>query len=234
MLKTENARNLYKVLDTLGVVTIVVSDGNEKLKPTPQTGYIIWNIPARITCPWRTKDCEQWCYAAESERIYPGCLPARMRNLELTKEDDFVLRMTFTILKRRKYSRKRWIKVRIHESGDFYNRKYLSKWLRIMKNCEGEDIIFYAYTKSFPVFAALGLTQAKIKELYPNFRLRASTDESTPQEMADYIEENGWNTYDCRYELHNEEHVCRCEDCDGCNLCLDDTVRHIVDQIRLK
>ena len=34
--------------------------------------------------------------------------------------------------------------VRIHDSGDFYSRKYLYKWIEIMK--QNPEIRFYAYT----------------------------------------------------------------------------------------
>ena len=40
--------------------------------------------------------------------------------------------------------------VRIHDSGDFYSIKYLSKWVQIAN--DNKDVIFYAYTKSIKFF----------------------------------------------------------------------------------
>jgi hypothetical protein len=66
--------------------------------------------------------------------------------------------------------------VRIHESGDFYNQKYLDKWVEIAKRFP--DIIFTAYTKSLH----LDFTAAKKLK---NFVLFASMDPTTPKFMKE-------------------------------------------------
>jgi hypothetical protein len=40
--------------------------------------------------------------------------------------------------------------IRIHDSGDFYNREYVTKWLKIIDSLP--NVKFYAYTKSYDLF----------------------------------------------------------------------------------
>ena len=113
---------------------ITLSHGNKKLVSHENNALLIWNLPAVITCPYRTAHCEGLCYAKKSETAYPETLPARMRNLEISKNPDFVERMIFTIKTElsRPSNKNRKIVFRIHESGDFYNMTYVKKWLEIM------------------------------------------------------------------------------------------------------
>ena len=118
---------------------IKVSFGNRKLPKNT----LIFNIPARATCPGRTALCSTACYALKAERLYKAVLPARQGNFEATREPYFALNMIEIII-----NYKHQIKqVRIHESGDFYNQKYLENWYTIARDFPG--LIFYAYTKSF-------------------------------------------------------------------------------------
>jgi hypothetical protein len=72
-------------------------NGNMKLKNTEKTRFIIWNIPAVVTCPYKTEQCEKSCYARKAERVYPDVLPARRINLKRSLHADFVENMIFTI-----------------------------------------------------------------------------------------------------------------------------------------
>jgi len=113
----------------------MISKGNRKLDKS----IGIFNLPSGMTCPGAGK-CREICYAKKAERMYPGCLPCRMRNFNETRDDDFAKDMISQI-KRAK------VKVfRIHESGDFYDQVYLDKWIEVAK--EMGDVKFYAYTKS--------------------------------------------------------------------------------------
>lgn len=219
MLKTTKAKLLLKRLEALGYEPFNMSDRNKKLVPNGTTAYAIWNIPAIETCPFRTRDCEKFCYARKAEIAYPDCLPSRRRNYDASLRDDFVNRMTLTLLKRRKGCRKARLIVRIHESGDFYNADYVGKWLRIMENCKGEDIVFIAYTKSFPFFDGV--------ELPENFSLRASLDQSSTNVMADIVERNDWNTYRVVEKFFGKTAKCRCEDCATCNMCISRNIKSI-------
>jgi hypothetical protein len=46
---------------------------------------------------------------------------------------------------------------RVHSSGDYYNKKYIAKWLEIAK--ENPTKIFYSYTKSIILFKGLELPE---------------------------------------------------------------------------
>lgn len=218
-IKTHEAK--LRTLKTLGYKPFKLSDGNKKLVPNETTAYAIWNIPAIETCPYRTPDCEKFRYARKAEKAYPSCLPSRQRNYDASLRDDFVFRMTLTLLERRKNCRKARLIVRIHESGDFYSADYVGKWLRIMDNCKGEDIAFIAYTKSFPFFDGV--------ELPENFSLRASLDASSRGSMRAIVDHNNWNRYEVvpKSDKSYKGAKCRCEDCATCNMCISLNIKSI-------
>ena len=220
MLNINSNNELIKKLEAFYTV-IRLSDGNKKLVPNETTAYQIWNLPAVTTCPYRTRDCEKFCYARKAERCYPDCLPARERNLEASRRDDFVPRMILTLLKKRKACRKARLIVRVHESGDFYSADYVGKWLRIMRALEGEDIVFIAYTKSFPLFDGV--------ELPSNLSLRASLDLSSSSEAREAVERNNWNRYEvvAKFAETYKGAKCRCEDCATCNMCISLKIKNI-------
>lgn len=116
---------------------MILQKGNRKLPNTT----LIFNLPAGKTCPASTEDCRKWCYAKKAERIYPQVLPHRERNLDLTKDKEFVNIITQDLA-----TINNWDTVRIHESGDFYNPSYHNNWFKIANNFP--DKIFYAYTKT--------------------------------------------------------------------------------------
>ena len=72
-------------------------NGNKKLINTDTVRFMIWNIPAVVTCPFATEHCKHFCYARKAERVYPQVLPAREKNLEESKSEDFVANMIYTI-----------------------------------------------------------------------------------------------------------------------------------------
>jgi hypothetical protein len=45
--------------------------------------------------------------------------------------------------------------IRIHDSGDFYSREYLQKWITIAN--DNPNVNFYAYSKSLPYFKDITL-----------------------------------------------------------------------------
>ena len=213
MLKLEKNREAVASAIVARIEFIEVSRKNRKLVPSEDVDFIIWNLPAVMTCPFRTPSCEKACYARKAERAYPQVLPSRMRNLEISKRDDFVLRMTLTILYIRWKSKKKWLIVRIHESGDFYNKEYAEKWLEIARLCKGENIKFICYTKSFPYFDGVKLPK--------NFSLRASLWDDTRESMREMAIENNWNIYTAvdHFETGDKFTRCRCKDCATCEKC---------------
>ena len=131
---------------------------NKKLIPNEQTKFMIWSIPAIITCPGRCAACEKCCYAVKSEKAYPDVLPSRARNYEFSMRDDFVEIMAAYITKacsHYKYRNAKRIVFRIHESGDFYSQAYYNKWIEIARRCSDiKNLVFMAYTKSIDFVAA--------------------------------------------------------------------------------
>jgi len=152
--RTFTTQNGYTLTGSanIGTYTITVSNGNKKLVSDHNVRYIVWNIPAVVTCPFRTAHCEASCYARKAERNYPDCLPCRYSNLDASKEKEFINNMIMLIediLKRPSYKAAKKIVYRIHESGDFYSQEYFNKWLKIAEHFQdNKKLVFVAYTKS--------------------------------------------------------------------------------------
>jgi Gene product 88 len=145
---------------------------------------LIFSLPAGKTCPGalycksfavvdangkRTiKDGEHTefrCFAASSEVQYDAVFYSRARNFQLVvnamRDDSLVNLINESIQSHRT---KRVSKVRIHESGDFFNHHYLDAWLEVARL--NPDLKFYCYSKSLDLFMG--------KILPNNFYLTAS------------------------------------------------------------
>lgn len=122
---------------------------NSKIKKMTGVRTFNWGIPA-----FRSKDnfntcpsagiCAKGCYAKQGTYIWSNVSQAFENRLILSKSNQFIDTINAE-LKRRKVER-----LRIHDSGDFYNVRYTSKWLDIIKN--NPHIQFYAYTKMVTMF----------------------------------------------------------------------------------
>jgi hypothetical protein len=156
------------------------SKGNSKL--TKDT--LIFNLPAGKTCPGADKclstavadqngkrrivdgpNTEFRCFAASSEVQYDGVYLNRKNNLDaiidaLAAGDcvDLINSELHNALTRK------ITKVRIHESGDFFNAAYLRAWVTVAEN--NPNLKFYCYSKNLPLFLNLTLPD--------NFYLTAS------------------------------------------------------------
>ena len=51
--------------------------------------------------------------------------------------------------------RKRVDYLRVHDSGDYYSRAYIAKWIEIARR--NPNVKFYSYTKSIPLFKEIDL-----------------------------------------------------------------------------
>ena len=193
---------------------IYISHGNIKVKAN------VFNLPSIQTCATKLL-CHHFCYSRKAERQYPAVLPSRKLNLEASKQKDFTEEI-IKILKTRKNK-----VVRIHESGDFYVKKYVLKWYQIMKLLP--SYVFYAYTKQFDIF-----TPDVIKKKPSNFTLIASMEE----DKGDYPEDNtkqylakGFDKVsyisakdtNCDSQIDKE---IKC--CVGCNKCYDKDTDEII------
>tara|TARA_R110000744_G_scaffold251377_3_gene367327 strand:- start:995 stop:1600 length:606 start_codon:yes stop_codon:yes gene_type:complete len=119
---------------------------NTKLKKTSKKmGLRVFNfgIPAyksasgKLTCPMAS-ECVKFCYARKGAYIWSNVKPAFEKRYQLSKTDEFVDIMKAEILK------KKVDYVRVHDSGDFYSKKYLDKWLQIARDLP--NVRFYTYT----------------------------------------------------------------------------------------
>jgi hypothetical protein len=91
-------------------------------------------------------DCLNYCYINKGFYLIPAVQAKHEKNYDYSKQDNFIN----MIQKEIDSKRNKITHVRVHSGGDFYNKKYLFKWLEIAKS--NEDIIFYCYTKSIPLF----------------------------------------------------------------------------------
>jgi hypothetical protein len=124
---------------------------NAKMRRSEKHGVRIYNfgIPAFLsstglkTCP-QAKDCVKGCYARQGAYLWGNVKNAYEQRLELTQSPHFESLMTLDINSKLKKSGQ--LVIRIHDSGDFYSREYLEKWLRVIEKFP--QVFFYAYTKS--------------------------------------------------------------------------------------
>lgn len=202
--------------------TYNISFGNRKLVSNDETLFFIWNLPAIKTCPYRTPLCEKCCYATKAERLYKAVLPSREANLEASKSETFIADMILIIEKKLSTMKQKDLVIRIHESGDFYNRAYAEKWLAIATHFVNDSrVTFICYTKSFVYFDGIKLPE--------NFRLRASVWADTKPEQIAIIIRNQWPIYTAVESFTENDTFtqCRCADCATCGKCWDKTVPDI-------
>ncbi len=132
---------------------------NSKLKKTSKVlGLKVFNfgIPAyksitgKLTCPM-ADECIKFCYARKSAYTWSNVKPAFERRYELTKTSDFIVEMNAEIQKRKPQY------VRVHDSGDYYSREYLQKWIEIAK--ANPDVRFYSYTNMVELLKEITLPE---------------------------------------------------------------------------
>ena len=69
--------------------------------------------------------CVKFCYAKKGAYIWSNVKPAFEKRYQLSKTDKFVDAMNAEIRKKKPDY------VRVHDSGDYYSRAYLKKWIDI-------------------------------------------------------------------------------------------------------
>lgn len=213
-------------------------NGNKKLQNNGNIRFIIWNLPAVKTCPFRTAMCEKSCYARKAERVYPQVLPSRERNYIDSLEDDFTENMIYTLeneLKSKKYTGKKVV-FRIHESGDFYSLEYTRKWVEIARHfLDNPQIVFLAYTKSI-IYFGLPSYGTEIPE---NMVVRSSLWADSKPEVVMLTERLNLPIYTALSEQDMETEranghkfaECKCENCATCGLCWNKKARDVICKI---
>jgi len=132
---------------------------NAKMKLSSKNGIDVYNfgIPAfksvtgLITCP-NAKQCATGCYARSGTYRFSNVVNAYEKRLELTQNKNFIEIMVAEIKAKsiQSTSKDRRCIIRIHDSGDFYNERYLNDWIDIIKG--SPNTTFYAYTKMVHLF----------------------------------------------------------------------------------
>ena len=125
---------------------------NGKMKKTSkEMGVRLYNFgitayksaSGKLTCPFADK-CVKYCYAQKGAYSWGNVKPAFEKRYELTKTEEFVDLISDEI------RRKKVDFLRVHDSGDYYSRKYRDKWFTIMNRFP--HVKFYSYTNSIPLF----------------------------------------------------------------------------------
>jgi len=137
----------------------LLSQNSKLAKTSKAIGFKVVNfgIPAykdaqgKVTCPFAnvedvTSPCHM-CYARKGAYIWPTAKNAYQWRYEQTKLDSFVDDMVRDIVRTKAKF------VRVHDSGDYYSREYINKWLAIANALP--DVRFYSYTKSVRLWKAV-------------------------------------------------------------------------------
>ena len=131
--------------------------GNRLLEKTQtdQRRIVGFSIPADFdfelegkkanTCPGASA-CAGVCYAKQGKYNIPAVAATRVHNLELSLAPGFVEAVMEDLVVLTNRPRSPITVVRLHDSGDFYNQRYLDDWARIAAWMPGVEV--YAYTKS--------------------------------------------------------------------------------------
>ena len=122
---------------------------NQKIKDTSNyLGVKVFNfsIPAyksatgKVTCPF-ADSCIKFCYAQKGNyKRFPSVAKGMEKKYLLSKQSNFVDLMNKEIIKKKPDF------IRVHDSGDYYSKAYLNKWLTIAE--QNPKVKFYSYTNS--------------------------------------------------------------------------------------
>lgn len=122
----------------------------------------VFNLPVLKTC-LPSRWCKKHCYGLQGRFLWHSVKESHEWRYKESLKIGFVKRMIDEIT-----ARKSLIFVRIHITGDFYSREYISKWAEIVKECSW--IVFRTNTKRIDFLEYM-------KEVFPrNIVVRESTD----------------------------------------------------------
>jgi len=123
----------------------------------PAGGYETEGGKSFITCPGAGA-CLALCYARQGTFLFKGSKRVRIDNhqLLLTTYATQGLDGVVDILDKAVKSMSKTVAVvRLHDSGDFFKKWYVKAWMQVIER--HPNILFYAYTKSFPMFKGMDL-----------------------------------------------------------------------------
>lgn len=171
---------------------------NSKLKKTSKLlGVRVFNfgIPAyksasgKLTCPMADA-CVKFCYAKKGAYTWSNVQPAFEKRYQLSKTDDFVNKMSLEITKKKPEY------VRVHDSGDYYSKKYLNKWIDIALLFP--EVKFYSYTNMVEMMLYTSLPS--------NFDIIFS-DSGKQKHMIDKIQHRHTKIFSSKAELDDEGYI---------------------------
>lgn len=171
-------------------------------------GFPSFNLPALLSCPYKTIACEAYCYALKGRFKYKPVQAMYLDNFLASKCDCFVEAMSWEI------RRLRTLTIRIHASGDFYSKKYFDKWVQISK--ENPKTVFYAYTRNWTL---------DLNNLPMNMIMYYSIDHTTvkinetAQRYAKVIDMDKTNLI--HLETYKDGRICNSDDCASCQYCFE-------------
>lgn len=171
---------------------------NSKLRKTSKLlGVKVFNfgIPAyksasgKLTCPF-ADECIKFCYAQKGAYIWSNVKPAFEKRYELTLTAEFVGKMSDELFKKRPDY------VRIHDSGDYYSKVYLQKWIDIANLFP--EIKFYSYTNSVAMLKEVTLPS--------NFDVIFS-DSGKQKNLIDVINDRHTKIFSSKSDLEAADYV---------------------------
>ena len=134
---------------------LIFTKGNAKLDKK----ILIFNLPAGHSCPQASKCLSKVdpvtgtlkdgkntifrCFAASQEVLFPNVRVSRNNNFESLRKCKSAKQMEDLIVGSLPDTASL---VRVHASGDFFNKTYFQAWINVAK--AKPNVIFYAYTKS--------------------------------------------------------------------------------------
>ena len=152
-----------------------ISAGNKK------TECFSFDLPARRSCPGKTKGCSRDCYAASMMLVYPAVAVKYKRNRRFANSPKFVDYMIEHIPKDCQF--------RIHVSGDFFSVEYIQKWIQIVAS--RQDVTFYAYTRSWRIPDLLAQI-ILLHDRFANININLSVDDETGAPPSYMMEQMRW------------------------------------------
>jgi hypothetical protein len=178
----------------LEVIRSLLTQGNEKLSQ----GVFHFDVPAKVTCPGRSKLCTQHCYALRKRFLFPQVVERLEWNYKQSKRGDFVDRMTDELY------RKGVLLMRWHVAGDVYSPAYARKMLEIIGR--SSHTTFWFYTRSWRVPTIFPLLKAI--SIMPNAKVWFSADAETgyPAELPENVRV-AWMTTDVEEDTQEADLV---------------------------
>ena len=92
------------------------------------------------------------CYAKKGRMACPTAQNAYYENYDMVKDGSLwkQLDAEITVLECKAEREHKQLRIRVHDSGDFFSVEYTNHWMDVMRN--HPDVVFYAYTKMVNMF----------------------------------------------------------------------------------